>query len=404
MRTSYNGLKQNKFALEKKIGHCWDPMIGENWSPHSADGSNPKKSRNLFNRIKSRSKSVVNLNREKSSSNYFSWFSRKSKPNPTPTESNGTTQECTRPKLQNNGTSTFVAIGDYDRQISASHSNLNAHSSEMKEENGFSNASTSTMPSYINISLVANGYSKSRTNLHNILSRSGDVHNLIIDGSEITDLTKEFKSVIFVNDSRNSPEPSYFSFTIPQLELKSETVVVFESFTDKLEKLLTQCVESSEAKLQGLGVSDEAREAILVAAGHTRVLLKSKIKKMRQLIEKHKENTGEVTLNDLGSFWTMLDIEVSKIRDQFALVEKFRLNDWQKLPVYHSPVETKPKIPIKPKSTKIMPKKSDSPRAIPETPRTRPNVKDFLAAKRKELAESQKLDIDNGCETITITT
>lgn len=87
--------------------------------------------------------------------------------------------------------------------------------------------------------------------------------------------------------TNNFLEPSYFSFAIPEFEVQSETVAVFESLTEKLEKLLTHCVESSEARLQGLGVSDEAREAILVAAGHTRVLLKSKIKKMRQLIEKH---------------------------------------------------------------------------------------------------------------------
>lgn len=47
-----------------------------------------------------------------------------------------------------------------------------------------SNAGTSRMPSYVNISLVANGYSRSRTNLHTVLSRSGDVHNLIVDGTE----------------------------------------------------------------------------------------------------------------------------------------------------------------------------------------------------------------------------
>ena len=55
----------------------------------------------------------------------------------------------------------------------------------MNEENFFyPSACTSKMPSYVNISLMANGYSRSRTNLNNVLSRSGDVHNLIIDGPE----------------------------------------------------------------------------------------------------------------------------------------------------------------------------------------------------------------------------
>ena len=85
-----------------------------------------------------------------------------------------------------------------------------------------------------------------------------------------------------------------------------------------------------------------------------------------------------------------MDIEVSKIREQFALVEKYRENNWAKLPQIHIPESngSTPRTTMKPKS-KVTPK-METPRSTTSTPRNRPNVKDFLAARRRELAESQK--------------
>ena len=88
-----------------------------------------------------------------------------------------------------------------------------------------------------------------------------------------------------------------------------------------------------------------------------------------------------------------MDIEVSKIREQFGLVEKYRENNWAKLPLLQQVSESNgntPRTTMKPKS-KVTPK-METPRSATSTPRNRPNVKDFLAARRKELAESQKSD------------
>ena len=86
-------------------------------SPSSNDGSrrNPK-SRNLFNRLRLRSRSVVNLNREKSSPRYFSWFTRKPKLSDKKEEDFSSIQDKGDPKS--------IAIGDSDRQLSQSHSHL----------------------------------------------------------------------------------------------------------------------------------------------------------------------------------------------------------------------------------------------------------------------------------------
>lgn len=85
-------------------------------SPSSNDGPrrNPK-SKNLFNRLRLRSRSVVNLNREKSSPRYFSWFTRKPKLSD---------KKEDFPSLQDNGNPTSITIADSDRQLSQSHSNL----------------------------------------------------------------------------------------------------------------------------------------------------------------------------------------------------------------------------------------------------------------------------------------
>ncbi|KAE9550290.1 hypothetical protein FO519_006504 [Halicephalobus sp. NKZ332] len=204
---------------------------------------------------------------------------------------------------------------------------------------------------------------------------------------------------------KKSPTPVPFSYIIPEFEVGTESIKIFESLLASLERILTQCVEMSEVDLKHPEISEEAKEALLVAAGHTRVLLKSKVKKMKQLIEKSKENTGEVTLNDLGSFWTMMDIEVSKTRDQFSLVEKYRENNWSKLPQLENVPEVNGNIPrtVTKQKSKIT-SKSENTSSANSTPRSRPNVKDFLAARRKELAESQKTEPTRNPEMALIST
>lgn len=78
-----------------------------------------------------------------------------------------------------------------------------------------------------------------------------------------------------------------FSYIIPEFEVGTESIGVFKSLNLSLEDLLTKFIDNSDALLENADLSENAREAILVASGHTRVLLKSKIKKMKQLIEKH---------------------------------------------------------------------------------------------------------------------
>jgi hypothetical protein len=196
-------------------------------SSSSTDGQHRRggKSRSLFTRLRLRSRSVANITpREKTSGNYFSsWFSRKSTPTSTAISPSAVSsvmaadddaeflQTKTLKKYSdlkaspisiddhNGGGSyklnglTSVEISDFNRrQLSASHSNLQSTTTFHPEMNGrmgdahslASNAGTSRMPSYVNISLVANGYSRSRTNLHTVLNRSGSVHHLIVDGNE----------------------------------------------------------------------------------------------------------------------------------------------------------------------------------------------------------------------------
>jgi hypothetical protein len=212
----------------------------------------------------------------------------------------------------------------------------------------------------------------------------------------------DHKAVIFIGDAmkKSSNKSSDFSFIVPESTVNNESPSILKSLTENLQNTLSKCVEHSEILLSRMDISDEAREAILVASGHTRVLLKSKVKKMLQLIEKHKETNAEtVTLNDLASFWEMMDIDVTKIREQFDIVEKFRLNDWKPLPedAISTPSQNStPRSTPKQKTTKIIPK-LDTPRtAASATPRaTRPNVKEFLAARRKEMA-NQNQKIENG--------
>ena len=83
---------------------------------------------------------------------------------------------------------------------------------------------------------------------------------------------------------------------IPEFEVGTESITIFESLLASLERILTQCVERSEADLKLPEVSEDAKEALLVASGHTRVLLKSKIKKMKQLIDKSKVSLTVSTL------------------------------------------------------------------------------------------------------------
>uniref|UniRef100_A0A914Z1T1 Uncharacterized protein n=1 Tax=Panagrolaimus superbus TaxID=310955 RepID=A0A914Z1T1_9BILA len=259
-----------------------------------------------------------------------------------------------------------------------------------------SNAGTSRMPSYVNISLVANGYSRSRTNLHTVLSRSGDVHCLIVDGTDVTDVNPDHKAVIFVGDAMKkfpSNGSAPFSFIIPEFTVNNESLTIFRSLAENLQNTLSKCIEHSEAILSRTDISEEAREAILVASGHTRVLLKSK-----------ETNAETVTLNDLASFWEMMDIDVSKIREQFVIVEKFRLNEWKPLPedVISSQASTPRSIP-KQKATKFT-SKNDTPRSASTTPRaSRPNVKEFLAARRKEMANNQKVENGHNGDTLVAT-
>jgi hypothetical protein len=412
------------------------------------------KSRSIFNRLRLRSRSVANISREKPSGNYFSsWFSKK--PTPSNAAASASTaisaagvaagnvatsatddeadslQTKTLKKYADLQTSpiykkhcfksnglTSTEIGDCDRrQMSASHSNLQSTTTFHPEMNGrlddahslASNAGTSKMPSYVNISLAANGYSRSRTNLHTVLSRSGDVHRLIVDGTDVRDVNPDHKAVIFVGDAmKKSPSnnSSPFSFIIPEFAVNNESLSIFRILADNLQNSLSKSVENSEAILSRTDISEEAREAILVASGHTRVLLKSKIKKMLQLIEKHKETNAEtVTLNDLASFWEMMDIDVSKIREQFAIVEKFRLNEWKPLPddAISSQAST-PRSTPKQKPAKLN-SKIDTPRTASSTPRAsaRPNVKEFLAARRKEMANNQKVENGHNGDTLVAT-
>ena len=102
----------------------------------------------------------------------------------------------------------------------------------------------------------------------------------------------------------------------------------------------------------------------------------------------------------------MMDIDVSKIRAQFEVVEKFRLHNWKPIPVIadtQTPMQT-PRNHIKPpKSGKVMPK-AETPRTTVSTPRGRPNVKEFLAARRKELANNQKHENGHNGDAALVTT
>ena len=106
----------------------------------------------------------------------------------------------------------------------------------------------------------------------------------------------------------------------------------------------------------------------------------------------------------------MMDIDVTKIREHFNVVEKFRLNYWKPLPEDAitpsvTPLQT-PRATPKPKSTnKIIVQKSETPRAANSTPRTsRPNVKEFLAARRKEMADKPKLENGHSNDIALVTT
>uniref|UniRef100_A0A7E4UZE5 FH2 domain-containing protein n=1 Tax=Panagrellus redivivus TaxID=6233 RepID=A0A7E4UZE5_PANRE len=379
-------------------------------------GDTPVK-KSLLGRLRARSRSMANVHRDRGSNNnngspmsklasgmFGGLFSRK-RPTPVTPETNNGALE-TAPTVEDTasleeataGTTSVVPTANGDRFLSASHSNLNTVHPEMDVD---AYEGTSKMPSYVNISLAANGYSRSRTNLNNVLSRSGDVHNLIVNGSEVTDLTKEFKAVVFVSDKKNMVEETLdhtktdSAFILPELKVEAENVQTFENLTTSLEKQLFHCVELSDKKLADPKLNEDAKEAILAASGHTRILLKSKVKKMFQLLEKHQEAGGSetVTINDLACFWMMLDIEVGRIREQFDLVEKYRLNDWQPLP------EGKPEVkPLPPPSVKRPPGTKFTPKITPkvdgttankqsETPRPRNDMKAFLAQRRKELAE-----------------
>lgn len=113
-------------------------------------------------------------------------------------------------------------------------------------------------------------------------------------------------------------------------------------------------------------------------------------------------------MNDLGSFWAMMNIEVGKIREQFELVEKYRENNWKEVPKVEKnnlpPIPTPRTMPLKPRHMSANSKNGVTRPMASATPRARPNVKDFLAARRRELADSQNNDNNCNGEATMITT
>ncbi|KAH7672987.1 Protein W03A5.4, partial [Aphelenchoides avenae] len=150
-------------------------------------------------------------------------------------------------------------------------------------------------------------------------------------------------------------------FVVPEetgagyMQAAHEVVRTLEAHIAEAERLL----ETSEEA----GLSESSADALRVASGNGKLILKKKLPKFVKLIEKNNDPTIEgppVMVDDLRGFWDMMEPDLRSIRDAFAKVERHRLNGWsppsEPSPVASTPKKTGPKPPIPPKPRQLPPR------------------------------------------------
>ncbi|CAI4230373.1 unnamed protein product [Auanema sp. JU1783] len=96
-----------------------------------------------------------------------------------------------------------------------------------------------------------------------------------------------------------------------------------------LERKICEGDENLE-KIQDL--SDEASSHIRMACGKAKLLIKKKLSKFSELVNKNlnpiEGDLQPATDDDLEGYWALVEIELEDIKQCFNIVEKWRMNNW----------------------------------------------------------------------------
>jgi len=180
------------------------------------------------------------------------------------------------------------------------------------------------------------------------------------------------------------------SFSVPDFELIRTNVQGYRQLVQQVKAVMTDRQARLERLIELQQVPNEVDEDARAARGKIIVIVKNNLTTFEKLLTNATDESQQIA--DLTGFWGLVHKELIDVQKACQRVEESRLSGWKALPRPLTPPPSTPPTTASSRATRA-PLKSGS-QTPGRTPKSNPNLRAFMAQKRREMKSSEQLAAD----------